>query len=59
VTEIIFTIVGLLLQALRSLCIHLFMAGLERAIIRPRPSIPPVRRRRAFDAHPPSVWAAP
>lgn len=59
VTEIILAIIGILLEALRAFWACLFKWIPESATTRPRPTSPPVRRRRAFDNHPPSAWAAP
>lgn len=59
VTEIIRSIIRLLLEALHSLSIWVFMLILEGATPRPRSARPPSRRRQAFDNYPPSAWAAP
>lgn len=59
VSELIFSIMGLLLDALRGLCICLFGAERERGISRPRSSSPSRGPRLAFVNYPPSAWAAP
>lgn len=59
VNEIILRIIKLMLAALRAASIICFEVLLERDAARPWPSRQPAMRRRTFDNHPPSAWAAP
>lgn len=59
-SEIILRIIKLMLAALRALSITCLKELLERAAARPWLTIRrPIVRRRTFDNHPPSAWAAP